>query len=233
MESQLDTPRHKHPAMTVVTELFSKAIEAIPQELLELEEHELVEKVYGDKHPSSYDKKLRFNFYQEYNRAIQTGSTVINKAIYDGVCTVQAFLNIIRDPGKLAYILCPPEHDVQKRQHIIDMGLRRLKEIMSMRPQVNQKTGLVDTKLLELQTKILIFMYEHEYGKAVETQNVNQTTKSFNVNVTQPQLSPQELDAKLAELRAKALEQPMENKIALPVERVVQEAGRVTEEFKR
>lgn len=193
---------------------LGEAVSNLPDEWVQMSERDYVDTVMGGwENISPHDHELRRNFWTVYPKAIFNEDPISIEAIYDGVISKPGFYSVVSDPKRVCFITKEPASDALKSQHLLNIGWRRIEEILSERPQ-RDKHGKPDTKLMDLQARLWEYLYERKHGKMVQTvhQKVDQKTLQVNVDgnkalPTSDHLTPQEVDRRLAEL---------ENKVALP-----------------
>lgn len=221
-----------------VSAALAKTIGEIPKEYFSMPESELVAKVYVNSKPPgkppTTDCMLKVALWKKLK---DIDGTMTMDKFCDGVCSVGHFRNFIsRDHGRLAYIFSPPNDYSYALLEIEQYTIPEMRRIMHMEEVVNAKTGVPDYKLLELKFKIFQYIDTRIHGAAVQRHEVESKNLNVDVKATPKELgfkSVEEIDKRLAELeRDKAQEAllpgepPLE---ILPVQRVVQEAGRVTD----
>lgn len=216
---------------------FAKIIDDIPEEYFLMPETDLIQKVYGLKVPE-IDSKLRLSLWREYDDQLKAsfiGKLSIPR-IVRGLCHASYFNKVLCEPGRVAFLLCQPAEYWTALEDILHLGISEMRRIMELKEQVNGKTGLVDTKLLDLKFKIWQHVDARQRGAI--TQRIEQRSQNLNVSMkaTTEDLdkfrSVEDIDKRLLELEADKLLQPgqlPEPEIVLPVERVVREAGRVND----
>lgn len=197
---ELDTPSAREEALSTWNEFFNKKVEAIPTEVALMSEREL------EKHfrPTSIDFHLRKRFWEVSTRSINSGIKETETIeIYRGICSRQHFYELVlKNPYKLLWIIMP----IQAHMDIIEEGfyyaLKKVRdEILTM--PVNEKTAGHIMKALD-------FFANRAIGPVV--QRIEQKNMNLNVDgnsVTRDALTPDDLQKKLDELRAKALAAPV------------------------
>lgn len=220
---------------SLLPDCLKKAVQLIPDELLNLEEKDLIEKVYGcEQKILVSDFGMRRNLWQLYGEAQETKRQIPTNKIYKGVCTDFTFYNALKSPHRTAYLITEPTTDRAQASYILGLGWNELRKIMETPISINAKTGTPDTKLMDTKVKIQFYLDQRINGAII--QRIEQTTnqKNLNVNVTatpeqvQAQMSPEQIDARIAELEAqsKQLSSPKEVKQLLPIENIEVEVGR-------
>lgn len=128
-------------------------------DLLGLSENQLFAVTPENLKPQKFDTRLRLNFWVQDNP----------EDAFVGVCSREVFETYIRNPYKLAYLLCkPPEYNI-KLEEIIDLGLDQLRDIMMLKHV--DDAGEPNTKLIS--NKLAIFKHLDERKSGLATQKVH------------------------------------------------------------
>lgn len=235
--TELDTSNPRSLA-SMVTSDFRDKISNLPDKYINKSEHELMDIIQEELPKWKYseiDFGLRVNFWDEYNWAQKNEKQMRMSTIYKGVCDQAFYSEITNTKHRLAYMITPFFDDLQKRRRSLAVLWKKMVDLAHMVVPVNDRTGVPDPKILGQQLDLFKFLYAYEHGLPIT--RIQQETKNLNYNIeskedhTTPNM--EDLDEKLRQLEAKTVMPIPEKVIALPVEAVVQEAGRVTEEFKR
>lgn len=148
--------------------------------LFDMNEDELSEDLASrDESPSQVTGILRMKFWLEYERASGDDTHFYMQNVYDGVCGETSFRGIIRNPYKLAWILCPPINYLAVLDEMLQLGLKRRREALAKDPSKTCVKGGFDTKLAELQHKITLSLEERKHGAVA--QKIEQTTRELSV----------------------------------------------------
>ena len=179
---------------------FLEVSEKIPAEMWCLNEYELSQKFKV----SSIDFLLKNRIVKLLSDAEKTGIRPIQTSlIYEEICSRQFFyFNVITNPYKVVWLLTP----VQNHQDLIDESfyfcIKKVRdEILTM--PVTEKSAPIILKALE-------FFTNRSIGPVV--QKIEQKSMSVNFDgssVARDALTPDDLQKKLDELRAKALSAPI------------------------
>ena len=226
----------QHPALSVTSEALTAAILRIPMETLAMKEHEIISAAYGSDAVPMVDFGLRHRFSDLYKVSIVDNSKVSATKLCDGICAQTTLSTIMQNPYRMAYIITPIQADRDKNKYLLSIGYEQMLKILTEEIPINRKTGTPDTKYLDIRTKLFMFLYEAQHGKA--DQKIRNENKNLNIDVSAqhlPQRTMEDLDRelRLAGLEVRQLPPQSEKVISLPVESVVMEAGRVSEEYKR
>lgn len=235
MPAELDTTNPR-ALINLVTENMQEAISKIPMEMLNLPDDELIPMVYGREYPSEVDYALRRNFWKEYSHAQKSFTDMRMVKIYEGVCSQQAFNVTVKNYKRLAFIVTEPMEERQRKSYLLNMLSRDMLKLAQMDLPIDPKTGNPDPKFLDMKMKLYQFLYTDEHGSPI--QRIKQESINTNLNYEAPlsatPMTIQQIDEKLRLLESQAaIDITPEPQTLLPTERVVQEAGRVSEEFKR
>lgn len=233
MTQLTETPR---TLTSLVSSQLREKIANLPDRYLNKSEHEIINTIqeeFPDWKQNELDFGIKMNLWDEYNWAQKHGMQMRMTYLYEGVCEQQTFSYIVNTPHRLAYIITPFFSEAQKRKRALSVLWKEMVEIMDMKVPINSKTGVPEPKIISLKVDLFKFLYAYQHGQPI--QKIQQETKNLNYNVDattqEKQLTPAEIDERIRLLEAKeSLPQAME---VLPVESVVRDAGRVSEEFKR
>lgn len=219
---------------SLLSDTMQSYVDKIPPEYFALPEKQLIKDVYGFSEPNPLDEKLRINMWREYEAAQNRRFKSINlERIYVGVCHKTHFMQAIaNNPGRLAYILTPPAEYWTSLEEILNAGVTELLRIMRM-PDSGDRD--LDLKLWDKKIKIFQIVDTRQKGAVVQRMQVEQKNLNVNVDASQKEtsgvsISNEELmrlkEMLQSEDQTLSLEAP-KTQVMLPVERVVQEAGRV------
>lgn len=194
---------------SLVPDRFREAVEQIPDDLINKPEEYIVENVYGSwSNIPDLDVDLRRNFWKHYSVALATEEPILAIRLYENICSMNYFYNLLKEPKRVAFIICESVNDKIKAQYLLFLSWPRMKKILSQEPSINPKTGQPDTKLMELQFKLFQYLDARQNGSIIQKHqhDVNQKTLQVNVNAEQQSvtsMTPQEIDKRLEELRGK------------------------------
>lgn len=184
-------------------------------ELFTLDERDLYRKLRSENLlPSAVDNRLRMQFWLEYDRAHEESRSMNMAAVYSGVCSRQLFYTkILERPEKMAWMLTAPASYVTKINEALDFGLDRLREYLEIDPLAG---GKVNTKLMELQAKIVAMLDMRKHGAAKQT--IEQKTMSLQVTTSDKQVAAAMTGASMEELerRMKDLERRERRALNMP-----------------
>lgn len=239
-----DAQQQSHTLMqTLVSPKFAEALSLIPPEWRLLDEDALVDIALGGWHKvQPLDLSLRRNFWVKYSVAVAEQIPITNESLYNGVCAEPTFYNLLKNPARIAFITTEPRTEKEKADHLLHLAWKRIRDILEATPGVNNKTGLKDAKLPELQTKIFQYLDQRQNGKLIERHqhHIKQETIQTNIDggKLESHLTPQEVDKRLRELDEKLALPPAQ---AIPDildtvshnERAINTTARAVEERKR
>lgn len=224
----------------MVTAKLREKIEALPIGLLDKPEHEIIleiRKTSPDWTPSATDFGIRLKFWREYTYALQNNIQMRMPNIYNGVCAEQNFFKLIHDQRRLAYMLCEFQEELEKRKLGLSLLWNEMIKLINKEIKYDLKTGLPDSKTMGQKLDLFKFLYAYQHGQPI--QKIQQETKNLNYNIESTSATPPtdmaQIDARIAELRAKELAiNSQEVTTLLPTQKVLSEAGKIEhEEFKR
>ena len=212
---------------------FIKCLEALPQEVLDLDIDELAKNAYPIGGLNSVPSKifhLRLSLERELVSTKDFPARVIDiDRVVKGICSRRHFFTLIKDPYIFAMILLPPgEYSIQM-EDLLQLSIPEMRRILMLPDTFDPMSGQVDSRLLAVKMKLFMYIDTRQRGA------VTQKTESKNLNVTieakpedmQKFLSVEDIDKRLAELEAISREPvclPPARDI-LPVMRVVSDNG--------
>lgn len=172
-----------------------------------------------EKSLSATDSRIRLKFWTEYDYAVTMGKSRMDLGrVTAGVCTREYFYaTYMREPHKLAWMVCPPAGYMTKVNEALDVGIEKLREILELDAGKGPK---FDTKLGELQLKITQMLEMRAKGAIV------QKTLAINAHLSgaaakqvagaTAEVSMEELDKKLAAAKKREAELMNGRTIVIP-----------------
>lgn len=143
--------------------------------LLEMDEHELKEKVK----PSFTLSRIRMSFWNEYEKANQQNRKMHLAKIIAGICTETVFKKkLLSDHARLAYVLVPPKDYVITTKEALDAGLDNLRKIVTA--NVVDDEGNLIAKSADVVLKAIALLDMRVKGAVV--QRIDQRSLNVNVN---------------------------------------------------
>jgi hypothetical protein len=121
--------------------------------------------------PTATDNRLRLRLWMEYDFCQTYGRDKIDLArVAAGICDIQTFTRrYLRDPQKVAWLLCPPTGYMAKAHEALEFGLEQLRDILE---QPHFANGKLDSRLADIKVKIVAMLEQRVLG-AVATKNVH------------------------------------------------------------
>lgn len=100
------------------------------------------------------DHRLRYQFWIEYDNVQRFGMKhMVLGRVCRGVCSDGYFRKTyLKEPYKLAWMLCPPTHYLTKVTEALDFATAKLREILEL--PVEKKNGKIDYSLVKIQMAI-------------------------------------------------------------------------------
>lgn len=123
---------------------------------------------------------LRSSFWELFNN-IQDGKSIEADKICRGVCRREKMFELLTDPYALAFFLCPPVSYTARLKLLLDKGLERMNEVLSL-PLMTK--GVVDVKVISEIIKVVSAVDNRLHGTASQNIKINQTNKNLNLNVS-------------------------------------------------
>lgn len=246
MESYGLDVSNENSLVALVSDKFRESISKIPPELLNRTQDDIIKLAYDDYpdlQPPGSDIILRRALWDEYNRAIASGSQMVMSNIYRDTMQVSQFYELLRlHPKRLAFLLTQPQSDKNNSRAILELSWKQMRKIMLAEPEIDKKTGLPDSSALDRKLKLFIYLDQRENGLPI--QRIHQKTTSTNTNLNvgidanptvkglSPAASEDEVNRLLEEVKQRLLSTPsapvpmiaksdcktIEPKLVLPVE---------------
>lgn len=189
-----------------------KEASQILPELFSMDERTLWKWLNSKKMPVTVsDNRLRYKFWTVYDDAVMTDSKMQMSQVFSGVMSYSAFTAFcLEKKEKLAWIMCPPSSYEVSNREALGFSSNMMRELIGVSPiQLDAEgnpTGVVNTKLAELQVKIHAMLDMRVHGGI--TQRVEQ--RSLNINMSDDKA--RKLINQYAETGSiKALESTLEN----------------------
>ena len=214
------------------------AILEIPLDWFEWDEKKITVQVYKGLFDEN-DYSLRLSFWEEYEACFESCQAMKTKNIVSGIMSEQTFYkNVLSSPGRLLFIITEPSFYKKRQKLIHHLALNKILDIVNAPIKEDAKTGLPDTKMMDLQFKAYQYIDQRLHGGIIQKHQVDQNTKNLHVHTTATQKGNQpipntveDLDRRIAEVDAQLIGNtiaPSYEPIA-PVDAVHKEAGRVVD----
>ncbi len=164
------------------------SMEAIPLEILQMSTDDLEEK----RIPTDYDYLLRKSMWKQIEIAQKNGiSEISNVLVYGPVCSRQAFDAVIKSPLRIAWLMIPPDHDVERMRGILGMSLGRLGRKMA--------TMDINEKSLGNYLRAIEFLMNRVHGPVIQKVEA----KHAHLNLNKPIISEAPDHDRLESIREK------------------------------
>lgn len=172
-------PHDPRSFYNVTTERVREALLSIPDKFWETEEEELEKAITPT--PTFY--RLKYNWWQEYERALTANGKMSPKNIWYGVCSAETFFKILlKSPMVLAWMCKPVSSYKTVTEEALSFGVKQLRKILEF-PLVDKK-GKLDPKQAQLVLRIVAFLDTRIMGAPVQrTLSVNVNTKGGEAEV--------------------------------------------------
>ena len=208
--------------LELVPKDIGKLIEVLPQTLISKEERYIVADAYGSYEDIPIiDSAIRARFWVEYDKAIVKSKPMTLGKIYKTVCSYAYFFGFTRNEKKLAYMVCEPAREKNVAAQLLELGWRRMHELMKAKPGIDNKTGLPDYRLSKVQLEIFKYVDQRINGVPTQKHQIEQKTLQVNVDgnkqLSASEATPAEIDRRIAELEH-LLENPNRPQLIAPQE---------------
>jgi hypothetical protein len=138
---------------TVVGDACESAVMAL-MDLSKLHERQLLAALRKlGKSPTPNDNRLRLSFWDEYDRAVETGSKMRVGHIVHGVCQQDYFYNeFLKKPHKVIWMITPPASFETLKEEALCLGIGQIRDILETPHVVD---GVIDEKLVALKARLV------------------------------------------------------------------------------
>jgi hypothetical protein len=195
--------------VNLVPPAMREAIEALAldhADLLELDEASFKKRLKEERRfISPTDNRVRLRFWDAYDRAQADFKPIAISHAFGGICTRDYFYKCyLKDPFRLAWLLCPPASYLTIAEEALAFGLEQLREILAMEnEQKDVKTGVMklDLNLLKLKVKVVEMLDARLKGGILQKSvQVNVGASAQDVNTAALGLSMEEMQRQMREL---------------------------------
>lgn len=132
-----------------------------------------LDEIEAQRVPNENDYLMRRNLWREVDQARKSGETKIDAVdIFGSVCSKQAFTKVLQNPLRLAWLLIPPQQDIDRMRNILDMSLGRLSRTMA--------TIDINEKSLGHYLKALDMLMNRVLGPVVQRLDARHATVNLN-----------------------------------------------------
>jgi hypothetical protein len=183
---------NKNELVRYVSDKFARCIQAIPEDILEMD----VDSLEMELLPTKKDRMLKVNLQNEITRAEQEHSSINNVDICRGVCHVNHFLRLMENTKKLAWMLMPASSNELRLTVQNDWADERLEEILRL--GIFDENGNFCKEKADLVMKA-IKMVKDRTVPIVSRSEVKQLQVKANLN-KEDNLTDDEIDKKLRKL---------------------------------
>ena len=197
---------HDEEFTSTVPELIRQSLSKIPTEAWTPDDLTYLKKYSIDRITSV----LRYSFWAEYNRAQEEARPMLDVNIYSGVCAKSTYYQRIKAGKNVGYMIRPPTNYIRSLEEILDIGIGKLREIMTA-PVMNAK-GTMNTAAAKIMLQAFQLVDQRLKGAVAIKHEVLQ--KNLNVNLGSMPTSSIALHEKasnmdLLDAKIKSLEQKL------------------------
>ncbi len=156
------------PRITALLEMIDckalhKACQRVPAGLWELGAEDL-DKIAK---PTNTDKEVRFELWKGITNYVEKKDVIEGKYLYRNHCSYTHFwYGILQKPEKVVWLLAPVNALNTEIRNLISMSLDNLRKII-LSPS-EKKNGALDHRIMNLQVKIFMYLYENFGDEARE-----------------------------------------------------------------
>lgn len=171
--------------------------------------------------PTAADNRLRLKFWTEYDRVQQSGGkALVVEHIIAGICYREHFYgNYLKNPLKVAWIVCMPVGYWAKSVEALEFGIEQLRDILEI---PHFAGGKLDTKLMSTKVKIVELMNTWIKGAPVQRSVAVNLHTGNELKAMTASMTMEDMQAKLKALEARS--RAAQNLPAIPTEGVIVDA---------
>ena len=196
--------------LTVYSDGLRKAIESIPEELLNMSEEKLTRLV----NPSVKQYELKRSFWEELTMAQDAGRAMRNHRIYEGKYSkVYFYQTLLRNKEFMAWVLTPLVEYEDRTKAVLDKAMSRYDELISMEitttKRVKNEVGdyviieETDPKKAAVLFQVIKSLEDRVQGTAIQRQVAVHTDKPSGHGDKAASLSMDKVNERLKELEHK------------------------------
>ena len=161
-------------------------------------EHTLYKVLRREKlQPNPSDNRIRMKFWMEYDLAQSECRRINLQNVIAGICSEQYFREkYTKEPSKVAWMLTPPANYLVVTEEALQVGLETLRAYIE-EPAISE-SGKIDTKVAEIQFKIVAFLDNRVKGAVVQkTMNLHAAVPKSKIEAVSEERSMEALDKRL------------------------------------
>jgi hypothetical protein len=199
IENALDAADPRALATILPPEL-SERVRTLPRELL-IQDEVTLTTLIG---PTDQQKRIKIQFWDEYEDAMKQRRNIELAHIIFGVCTREYLLEFIRVARNVAWLVSPrPRYSVRVAE-LVDKGLDQIEEIFKL-----QATGKNTIAVRSLQLSALRMLDMRKHGGYTQRQEVKSLALTKNLNDSPSTGAPtgegsiEQLEAQVREMEAR------------------------------
>lgn len=183
--------------------------------------------------PSNLDILLRESFWNEYDRAQAEGGRMVPAKVYTGICLKETYQRCVRNPSRLAYLVCRPLNRTASLQAAYHRGMECVQRIFDL--PLYDGEGKLNLKVAELQLKTFNLVDIRLHG--APTQRIEEKRMSLNFNSSDKELGHIAIDGTMEQITQRIRELEKRDLISrnIPVvelKPILPEEGEVIEPYK-
>lgn len=225
----LNNPQH---FINLVPPKIREAILTIPHDFFKWTEKEIMSHM-KEESILDVDFELRLSFWEEYERVFQQANKMKMINIIRGVISEPTFYNhVLSKPVRVLFMITEPSYYKKRLKYAHHLLTNKILEIAKMDIRDSSKDGLPDAKTMAIQLEAFKYADQRLHGSIIqrtENKNLNAT-----VEIKAEAQTHDEIDRQIKELEMEPVAAlPPAKEVITPMEAVVVESGRVTEEYKR
>jgi len=209
---------------TVLQKAIARTLAEAP-DLLAMDEGTIRIKV----RPTATASRLRLSFWEEYEKAVNSGRQMRLSGIFKGVCSENHFIeNFLQRNDRVAYMLTPPANYVVQVKEALYEGLETLRQIVSA-PVIDDQ-GYLIPRAADVVLKAVQMLDARVKGAVVQRIDQRMVSLNMNQNMQDQNLLPasmEDIEKQLEEVKMKLVSAPIkESEYQLPaIDKMKVESG--------
>jgi hypothetical protein len=153
-------------------EALAKAMES--EEFEQLRTEKDFKEAFGNDKNFKIMKHLRFSFWNEYNKSVDSQKKMSLERVYSGVCYPKEFHKFIKEDLYLTFIVTVPASIELVQQELIQLGYEKMEEVLEQ--EIQNPDGTLNTNLIKEQVKILENLENRRWGGVVHRAQIHNKT---------------------------------------------------------
>lgn len=165
------TEDNPYSVVNMMTGRMKNLVQSVPQELRHMTHKDLRRLAQ----PDGLLNQLRLRFWYAYDESVCSGKKFSMNTVVKGLCDPLAFINMMKDPKNLAYILCPVAGYEIQVQDFLETSLWKMREGLQNIQVESSKDLLAILKVYEVFDKRVHGDYTQKVEKNINVKSKHET----------------------------------------------------------